>query len=82
MYNFMMYIVFVNRNGINFLLQTVGTCTIMSWYVISGIQRPLEEINKLTQSIYIPKGINTPALDRQKKWEFEPYGSIRVSLSY
>ncbi|XP_056009950.1 V-type proton ATPase catalytic subunit A-like isoform X3 [Ostrea edulis] len=46
--------------------------------IFDGIQRPLEEINKLTQSIYIPKGINTPALDRQKKWEFEPYGSIRV----
>ena len=45
-----------------------------------GIQRPLEDICTLTESIYIPKGVNTPALDRSKKWEFEPYGRIRVRL--
>ena len=45
-----------------------------------GIQRPLEDISNLTQSIYIPKGINTPALDRSKKWEFEPFGNIRVRI--
>lgn len=48
--------------------------------LISGIQRPLEEINKMTQSIYIPKGVNTPALDRVKTWEFEPFGNVRVRL--
>lgn len=46
--------------------------------IFDGIQRPLEEINTITQSIYIPKGINTPSLDRNKKWDFEPQGSIRV----
>ena len=46
--------------------------------VYLGIQRPLEDICNLTESIYIPKGINTPALDRSKKWEFEPYGTIKV----
>ncbi|KAJ8315964.1 hypothetical protein KUTeg_005978 [Tegillarca granosa] len=46
--------------------------------IFDGIQRPLEEINNITQSIYIPKGINTPSLDRNKKWDFEPQGSIRV----
>ncbi|XP_046353005.1 V-type proton ATPase catalytic subunit A [Haliotis cracherodii] len=40
--------------------------------IFDGIQRPLEDISELTQSIYIPKGINTPALDRSKKWDFEP----------
>lgn len=48
--------------------------------LVSGIQRPLEEINKMTQSIYIPKGVNTPALDRVKTWEFEPFGNVRVCL--
>lgn len=48
--------------------------------MISGIQRPLADICDITQSIYIPKGINTPALDRSKKWEFEPQGNIRVRL--
>lgn len=40
--------------------------------IFDGIQRPLEDISDLTNSIYIPKGVNTPALDRSKKWEFEP----------
>ncbi|GAB1603245.1 V-type proton ATPase catalytic subunit A [Argonauta hians] len=40
--------------------------------IFDGIQRPLEDICDLTDSIYIPKGVNTPALDRSKKWEFEP----------
>lgn len=43
-----------------------------------GIQRPLEDISDLTDSIYIPKGVNTPALDRSKKWEFEPQ-NVKVS---
>lgn len=47
--------------------------------MLKGIQRPLEDIANLMQSIYIPKGINTPALDRSKKWDFEPFGNIRVS---
>eukprot|EP00041_Stephanoeca_diplocostata_P039629 m.1637265 g.1637265 ORF g.1637265 m.1637265 type:complete len:611 (+) comp25624_c0_seq1:222-2054(+) len=40
--------------------------------IFDGIQRPLEVINKQTQSIYIPKGITVNALDREKKWKFEP----------
>lgn len=57
-------------------------CLMYLWEqcLISGIQRPLEEINKMTQSIYIPKGVNTPALDRVKTWEFEPFGNVRVRL--
>ncbi|CAC5421738.1 ATPeV1A [Mytilus coruscus] len=46
--------------------------------IFDGIQRPLADICDITQSIYIPKGINTPALDKSKKWEFEPQGNIRV----
>ena len=30
--------------------------------IFDGIQRPLEAINQMTSSIYIPKGINTNAL--------------------
>ncbi|XP_076457748.1 V-type proton ATPase catalytic subunit A [Babylonia areolata] len=46
--------------------------------IFDGIQRPLETICDLTQSIYIPKGINTPALDDNKQWEFIPNKEIRV----
>ena len=40
--------------------------------IYDGIQRPLESIQEKSQSIYIPRGINTPALDREKKWQFTP----------
>ena len=41
--------------------------------IFDGIQRPLENIYNLAgKSIYIPRGINTPALDKDLKWFFEP----------
>ncbi|KAK4679663.1 H(+)-transporting V1 sector ATPase subunit A [Podospora pseudoanserina] len=40
--------------------------------IYDGIQRPLEKISQVSQSIYIPRGIAAPALDREKKWEFTP----------
>jgi len=42
--------------------------------IFDGIQRPLENIHALSKSIYIPRGINTPALDKNKQWYFEPQG--------
>jgi len=40
--------------------------------IFDGIQRPLQVIYDDTQSIYIPKGISTPALRKDKAWYFEP----------
>ncbi|XP_063230137.1 V-type proton ATPase catalytic subunit A isoform X1 [Bacillus rossius redtenbacheri] len=40
--------------------------------IFDGIQRPLKDINELTSSIYIPKGVNMPALSRTVQWEFNP----------
>ncbi|CAJ2508168.1 Uu.00g093540.m01.CDS01 [Anthostomella pinea] len=40
--------------------------------IYDGIQRPLEKIAQQSQSIYIPRGVAAPALDREKKWEFTP----------
>lgn len=40
--------------------------------IYDGIQRPLKSIQELSNSIYIPRGINTPALDMKLDWEFEP----------
>ncbi|GLH10584.1 V-type proton ATPase catalytic subunit A [Gryllus bimaculatus] len=45
--------------------------------IFDGIQRPLKDIHELTHSIYIPKGVNVPALSRTEHWEFTP-GDIRV----
>ena len=39
--------------------------------IYDGIQRPLEEIMKQTGS-NLQRGIEVPALDREKKWNFEP----------
>jgi vacuolar-type H+-ATPase catalytic subunit A/Vma1 len=47
---------------------------------IVGIQRPLEVIYDYTKSIYIPRGINVPALNRSKPWEFTPDSRIRVRI--
>ena len=40
--------------------------------IYDGIQRPLEEIVKKTGSNNLPRGVEVPALDRDKKWEFTP----------
>ena len=38
--------------------------------IYDGIQRPLEEIMKKAGSNNLPRGVEVPALDREKKWEF------------
>ncbi|KAK2763173.1 H(+)-transporting V1 sector ATPase subunit A [Arachnomyces sp. PD_36] len=45
--------------------------------IYDGIQRPLKAISTESDSIYIPRGIAIPALDRQKKWDFKP-ASLKV----
>lgn len=45
--------------------------------IFDGIQRPLRAINELTNSIYIPKGVNVAALSRENKWDFYP-GDCKV----
>jgi len=46
--------------------------------IFDGIQRPLKDISEMTDSIYIPKGINVKALSRDIKWEFEPSKQMHV----
>lgn len=45
--------------------------------IFDGIQRPLKDINELSNSIYIPKGVNIPALSRTATWDFVP-SNIKV----
>lgn len=40
--------------------------------IYDGIQRPLKGISDASGSIYIPRGIDVPSLDRVKEWEFTP----------
>lgn len=49
--------------------------------IYDGIQRPLEKIQEQCQSIYIPRGVDTPAIDRTKKWEFTPTAKVGDHIS-
>jgi len=40
--------------------------------IYDGIQRPLEGIMKKVNGNNLPRGVEVPALDRDKKWEFTP----------
>ncbi|XP_034665999.1 V-type proton ATPase catalytic subunit A-like [Drosophila subobscura] len=40
--------------------------------IFDGIQRPLRTINEITQSIYVPKGIDVPSLPRNVSYSFTP----------
>jgi V-type H+-transporting ATPase subunit A len=40
--------------------------------IFDGIQRPLKTIAIGTQSCFIPRGVDVPALDRSILWEFAP----------
>ena len=40
--------------------------------IYDGIQRPLEEIIKKVHGNNLPRGVEVPALDREKKWDFTP----------
>jgi len=48
--------------------------------IFDGIQRPLKDICESSSSIYIPKGVNIPALNRASSWEFNPL-SMKASYS-
>jgi len=40
--------------------------------IYDGIQRPLERIQQISQSVFVPRGVDVPNLDRDKQWEYTP----------
>eukprot|EP00891_Asterochloris_glomerata_P006726 jgi/Astpho2/6726/fgenesh1_pm.00102_%23_9_t len=40
--------------------------------IFDGIQRPLKSIALSSGDVFIPRGVDVPALDRKKAWEFNP----------
>ncbi|TGZ68767.1 hypothetical protein CRM22_004094 [Opisthorchis felineus] len=48
--------------------------------IFDGIQRPLKGICDLTNSIYIPKGVNIPSLDCKVEWEFYPTATLKPGM--
>ena len=45
--------------------------------IYDGIQRPLKSIASVADTIYIPRGISVPSLNREVKWDFTP-GKLKV----
>jgi V-type H+-transporting ATPase subunit A len=45
--------------------------------IYDGIQRPLDRIEKFAKSVFIPRGVDIPNLDRDKEWEYAP-ANIKV----
>jgi V/A-type H+-transporting ATPase subunit A len=45
--------------------------------IYDGIQRPLDVVYARSGH-YMARGINLPGLDRKKKWEFTPNGSLKA----
>jgi len=45
--------------------------------IFDGIQRPLSAIAELASSIFIPRGINVPALSKDLQWYFEPTKGLK-----
>merc|ERR1712003_388636 len=40
--------------------------------IYDGIQRPLERIQSISQSVFVPRGVDVPNLDRDREWDFTP----------
>jgi V-type H+-transporting ATPase subunit A len=45
--------------------------------IFDGIQRPLKTIADLSGSVFVPKGVELPSLNRDKEWFFEPNPEIK-----
>merc|ERR1719510_1749811 len=46
--------------------------------IFDGIQRPLKDIADVVGDVFIPRGVNVPNLDRDKKWTFTASPDYKV----
>jgi V/A-type H+-transporting ATPase subunit A len=49
--------------------------------MFDGIQRPLDTFMEITQSNFLGRGVQLPALDHEKKWTFEPKAAVGMEVS-
>merc|ERR1712137_1181318 len=40
--------------------------------IYDGIQRPLDRIQQMAQSVFVPRGVDVPNLGREKQWDYSP----------
>ena len=48
--------------------------------IYDGIQRPLDDIMKVTGGNSLKRGVEVPSLKRDKKWEFVPVAKVETKL--
>ena len=59
-----------------------NTVVLVLWWPQSVLLHfHMQDINELTKSIYIPRGVNTEALSRTASWDYQPEG-FKVSCVY
>jgi len=46
--------------------------------IYDGIQRPLTRIQELSGSVFIPRGVDVPNLNRDINWKYTPENNIKV----
>jgi len=46
--------------------------------IFDGIQRPLAEIARKAENVFVPRGIDLPCLDQDKLWDFRPNRELKV----
>jgi len=46
--------------------------------IFDGIQRPLKDIADVVGDVFIPRGVNVPNLDRDKRWRFTASQDFKV----
>ncbi len=49
--------------------------------IFDGIQRPLEDIFRRDQNVYIPRGADIPSLDPSKQWQYTPVSGLREGMA-
>jgi len=64
----------INKTGLPLALE-LGPGILDGIY--DGIQRPLTRIQQLSQSVFIPRGIDVPNLDRDTDWAYTPDSNFK-----
>ena len=49
--------------------------------IYDGIQRPLDDIMKVTGGNLLNRGVEVPSLKRDRKWEFQPSASVGAAVT-
>lgn len=45
--------------------------------IFDGIQRPLETIATISNSVFVPRGVDVPSLDQKAEWTFNPMPNLK-----